>query len=162
MSDFLINAAVFYTLVVLFLGYMLVDARVKLGSFEQAINHYRNTENGSLTGIILAAVVFPIVMAAGIKLAYLVIGEAQAEEVRYFTHTTIFAGLDSTQKVSPQCYAGDVNDRLTSNLGVQQHLVGYKDIDLYAKYQHHSCATNQDSNGYDAVGLGVSWTFNRK
>ena len=140
---------------------MLTDARNNLGSFRAAIDHYKNTENGSLTGIVLAAVVFPIVMAAGIKLVYLFIGEAQADEARYFTHTTIFAGLDNTFKTSPQCYAGGVNDTLTSNLGVQQHLVGYKDIDLYAKYTHHSCATNQDSNGYDAVGLGVSWTFKR-
>jgi hypothetical protein len=161
MADFIANASIFYALVVAFLGYMLIDARRKLGSFEKAINHYRNTENGSLTGIILAAVVFPIVMAAGIKLAYLFIGEAQADEVRYFTHTTIFAGLDNTFKTSPQCYAGDVNDRLTSNLGVQQHLIGYKDIDLYAKYTHHSCATNRDLHGYDAYGLSVHWTFKR-
>lgn len=161
MTDFLINAGVFYALVLMFLGYMLVDATRKTGSLSNAINHYKNTENGSLTGIILAAVVFPIVMAAGIKLAYLFIGEAQADEVRYFTHTTIFAGLDSTQKVSQQCYAGDVNDRLTSNLGVQQQLIGYKDIDVYAKYTHHSCATGRDNQGYDAIGLGVSWTFKR-
>ena len=89
MTDFLINTAIFYALVIVFLGYMLVNARMKLGSFEQAINHYKNTENGSLTDIILAAVVFPIVMALGIKLAYLFIGEAQADEFRYVTHTQI-------------------------------------------------------------------------
>lgn len=161
MTDFLINTAIFYALVVVFLGYMLVNTRIKLGSFEQAINHYKNTENGSLMGIVFAAVVFPIVMAGAIKLAYLFIGEAHADEVRYFTHTQIFAGLDNTFKTSPQCYAGGVNDTLTSNLGLQQHLIGYGDVDLYAKMQHHSCATNQDSNGYDAYGLGVSWTFKR-
>ena len=161
MIDFLINTAIFYGLVVLFLGYMLVNARIKLGSFEQAINHYKNTENGSLTGIILAAVVFPIVMAGAIKLAYLFIGEASAEEFRYATHTQIFAGLDNTFKTSPQCYAGGVNDTLTSNLGVRQHLIGYADIDLYGQYTHHSCATNQDRYGYDAYGLQVTWTFKR-
>lgn len=162
MSDFLINAGVFYTLVVLFLGYMLVDATRKTGSLSNAINHYKNTENGSLTGIILAAVVFPIVMAAGIKLAYLFIGEARADEVRYFEYTQIYAGLEHSQKLSPACYEGGVNDRLTSNLGLRQHLIGYKDIDVLGQFHHMSCATNRDREGTDALGLTVNWTFNRR
>ncbi len=161
MTTFLTNLALFYTLVFGFLGYMLFDASRKTGSLANAIAHYRNTENGSLTGIVLAAFVFPSVMAGALTLLYWAIGTASAEEPRYLTHTTVFAGLDNTFKTSPQCYAGGVNDTLTSNLGLQQHLIGYGDVDLYAKYQHHSCATNQDSNGYDAYGLGVSWTFRR-
>ncbi len=161
MTTFLTNLALFYTLVFGFLGYMLFDASRKTGSLASAIAHYRNTENGSLTGIVLAAFVFPSVMAGALTLLYWTIGTAGAEEPRYLTHTTVFAGLDNTFKTSPQCYAGGVNDTLTSNLGLQQHLIGYGDVDLYAKYTHHSCATNQDSNGYDAYGLGVSWTFKR-
>lgn len=161
MTDFLINTAIFYGLVVLFLGYMLVNTRIRLGSFEQAINHYKTTENGSLTGIILAAVVFPIVVALGIKLAYLFIGEASAEEVRYLQYTQIYAGLESTQKQSPQCYNDGVNDRLTSNLGVNQHLIGYRDIDVFGTMRHHSCASSMDRESYDAIGMFVTWTFKR-
>lgn len=161
MQAFLTNLAFFYALVFCFLGYMLFDASRKTGSLANAIAHYRNTENGSLVGTVMAAFGFPIIVASALTLMYFMIGEANAEEPRYFTHTTLFAGLDNTFKVSPQCYAGGVNDTLTSNLGIQQHLIGFKDVDLYAKYQHHSCATNQDLNGYDAVGLGVSWTFKR-
>ena len=161
MSDFLVNAAIFYALVIVFLGYMLVNARIKLGSFEQAINHYKNTENGSLTGIILAAVVFPIVMAGVIKLAYLAIGEAHADDVRYLQYTQIYAGLEHSQKLSPACYEGGVNDRLSSNLGLRQHLIGYKDIDVLGQFHHMSCATNRDREGTDALGLTVTWTFKR-
>lgn len=161
MTDFLINTTIFYVLVIVFLGYMLVNARIKLGSFEQAINHYKNTENGSLTGIVLAAVVFPIVMALGIKLAYMFIGEASAEEFRYLQYTQIYAGLEHSQKLSPACYEGGVNDRLSSNLGLRQHLIGYKDIDVLGQYHHMSCATNRDREGTDALGLTVTWTFKR-
>ena len=163
MTAFLTNLAFFYALVFCFLGYMLFDASRKTGSLANAIAHYRNTENGSLAGIVMAAFGFPIIVAGALTLMYFMINEATADdELRYLTHTTLFAGLDNTFKTSPQCYAGGVNDTLTSNLGVQQHLIGYGDVDLYAKYQHHSCATNQDSAGYDAYGLGVSWTFSRK
>jgi hypothetical protein len=161
MTDFLINAVVFYAIVILVLIYMVVNARNKLGSFTAAINHYRNTENGSLTGITLAAVVFPIVVAGVLTLAYWSIGKASADEVRYFTHTQIFAGVENTQKVSPMCYESGVNDRLTSNLGVRQHLLGYTDVDLYAQFTHHSCATNRDLQGYDAYGVQATWTFKR-
>ncbi len=160
MTDFLINTAIFYALVIIFLGYMLVNARMKLGSFEQAINHYKNTENGTATGIILA-VLFPLILAVLLTLAYSVIGTAKADEVRYFAHTQIFAGVENTQKVSPMCYEGGVNDRLTSNLGVRQHLLGYADVDLYAQVTHHSCATNRDLHGYDAYGVQATWTFKR-
>ena len=113
---------------------MLFDASRKTGSLANAIAHYRNTENGSLVGIVMAAFGFPIIVASALTLMYFMIGEANADdEVRYFTHTTLFAGLDSTFKVSPQCYAGGVNDTLTSNLGIQQHLIGFKDVDLYVK-----------------------------
>lgn len=161
MANFLINAGLFYGIVLLVLAYILIDARIKLGSFEKAINHYRNTENGSIVGIILAAVVFPIVVAGVLTIAYWGIGKASADEVRYLTHTQIFAGVENTQKVSPMCYEGGVNDRLTSNLGVRQHLLGYADVDLYAQFTHHSCATNQDRFGYDAYGIQATWTFKR-
>jgi hypothetical protein len=161
MNNFLINAGLFYAIVAGVLGYMLVDARNKLGGFTAAIKHFKNTENGSLTGIILAAVVFPIVVAGALTVAYWLIGEASADEPRYLTHTQIFAGVDNTFKVSPQCYEGGVNDSLTSNLGVRQHLIGYGDVDLFGQYTHHSCATNQDRFGYDAYGVQATWTFKR-
>jgi len=160
MTNFLINAGLFYGIVLLVLAYMLVDTRNKLGSFEAAINHFRDTENGTATGIILA-VLFPLILAVLLTLVYWLIGTAKADEVRYFTHTQIFAGVENTQKVSPMCHEGGVNDRLTSNLGVRQHLVGYGDVDLFGHFIHHSCATNQDRYGYDALGIQATWTFKR-
>jgi hypothetical protein len=159
MSDFLINAGLFYAIVLAVLVYMLVDARIKLGSFEQAINHYRNTENGSIFGIILAAVVFPIVVAGLLTLAYWGIGKASADEVRWFEKTVIYAGVEHSQKLSPACYEGGVNDRLSSNLGVRQYIFGYKDVNLLAQYHHMSCATNRDREGTDAVGFTAEWVF---
>ena len=161
MSNFIINASVFYAIVVAVFVYMIFNTKSKLGSFSAAINHFKNTENGSIFGIILAAIVFPIVVAGALTIAYWLIGEASAEEPRYVTHTQIFAGVENTFKTSPQCYSDGVNDRLTSNIGVRQHLIGYADVDLYGQYTHHSCAISRDLYGYDAYGISAVWTFKR-
>jgi hypothetical protein len=160
MTEFITNALIFYVLVFLFLGYMLAITARKLGGFSQALAYFRDTENGSIFGIVLGGVIAPVVLAAIFTLIYSVLNPANAQP-RYLEKTVVFAGLEATQKVSPQCYDGGVNDRLTSNLGVQQYLVGYKAIDLVANYTHHSCAINRDRLGYDALGLQVRWEFKR-
>jgi hypothetical protein len=161
MMDFTVNAGLFYFVILAVLAYMVYDAAKKKGSLKEAINHFRNTENGSIHGIVLAALVYPIVIAGFLAFVYFSMNKAEAN-VRVLDHTVLFAGLDSTWKTSPQCYAGDVNDKLTSNIGLRQHLLGFKDVDVYTQYTHHSCATNRDRYGYDAFGVGVSWTFKRK
>jgi len=79
----------------------------------------------------------------------------------FFNDTSVFMGIDHTFKVSPQCVEGGTDDRLTSNLGINQNVFRTHDkthaIDL--RYTHHSCVFGKDRNGYDALGLHYVWTI---
>ena len=79
----------------------------------------------------------------------------------FFNDTSVFMGIDHTFKVSPQCVEGGIDDRLTSNLGINQNVYRTHDkthaIDL--RYTHHSCVFGKDRNGYDALGLHYVWTI---
>jgi len=79
----------------------------------------------------------------------------------FFNDTSVFMGIDNTFKVSPQCVEGGTDDRLTSNLGINQNVYRTHDkthaIDL--RYTHHSCVFGKDRNGYDALGLHYVWTI---
>jgi len=79
----------------------------------------------------------------------------------FFNDTSVFMGIDHTFKVSPQCVEGGTDDRLTSNLGINQNVFRTHNkthaIDL--RYTHHSCVFGKDRNGYDALGLHYVWTI---
>jgi hypothetical protein len=79
----------------------------------------------------------------------------------WLNDTSVFMGIDHTFKVSPQCVPGGTDDRLTSNLGINQNIFRtlnkVHSIDL--RYTHHSCVLGKDRNGYDALGLNYVWTI---
>ena len=56
---------------------------------------------------------------------------------------------------------GDVNDHLTSNGGLVQNIMISDDdnLQLNAKYTHHSCALDPDDRSYDALGAEISYRF---
>lgn len=70
----------------------------------------------------------------------------------------VFAGLESTKNLSPQCDPGGASDRITSNLGAQGCRTISKDerTELCGVYRHHSCAIGADRESYDAFGFFVS------
>tara|TARA_R110000772_G_scaffold198279_2_gene308964 strand:- start:307 stop:825 length:519 start_codon:yes stop_codon:yes gene_type:complete len=80
-------------------------------------------------------------------------------EGTWFNETSVFLGIDSTLKVSPQCVEGGTDDRLTSNLGIRQNIwrSQSKVHDITFKYTHHSCVFGKDRNGYDGFGLEYNW-----
>jgi hypothetical protein len=82
----------------------------------------------------------------------------------FFNDTSVFLGIDHTFKVSPQCVEGGTDDRLTSNLGINQNLWrSYNKVhDVSLRYTHHSCVFGKDRNGYDGLGLSYSWTLIRR
>jgi hypothetical protein len=82
----------------------------------------------------------------------------------FFNDTSVFLGIDHTFKVSPQCVEGGTDDRLTSNLGINQNLWrSYNKVhDVSLRYSHHSCVFGKDRNGYDGLGLSYSWTLIRR
>lgn len=69
----------------------------------------------------------------------------------------VFAGLESTKNLSPQCETGGASDRITSNLGVEGCNIISSDgrTELCGVYRHHSCAISPDRESYDGVGFLV-------
>jgi hypothetical protein len=76
-------------------------------------------------------------------------------KAEWFDGGTVFTGIDYTAEQSPLCKLGNVDDRLTSNIGFTQNIYRTKDVSFNFKYTHHSCALNADSNHYDAGGVFV-------
>jgi len=105
---------------------------------------------GILKGIVLA-ICFAVALA--------VIPKAFAEEPVWFKEAEVFAGLDYTQRTSPQCVVGSVDDRTTSNLGLRLNVYEYENFTINSKYTHHSCAFGEDDAGYDAFGIELTYKF---
>lgn len=83
---------------------------------------------------------------------------ASASEIKYFDHATVYMGLDNTLNPSPFCSNEGINNRITSNMGFTQNLVKKDMFSFNAKYTHHSCAVNPDSDtAYDSVGIFLEW-----
>lgn len=74
------------------------------------------------------------------------------------TSVDVFAGLEHTKNLSPQCENGGASDRITSNLGVEGCRTVSEDgrTQLCGVYRHHSCAISPDRESYDGVGFFVS------
>ena len=101
-----------------------------------------------------------IVMAIGAALAITVLSSvAEADEAVWFKDAEIFAGLEATQRVSPQCVAGGVDDKTTSNLGMRVNIYSNEQFRINSKYTHHSCAFGEDDAGYDAFGVELVYKF---
>jgi len=133
----------------LFIVYMVARAYFKTKSIQGVKDHFNATEGkGAVYGIV-AALVIPILIILSIS--------AVKAETRWLGDTVVFIGMENTKKVSPMCYEGGIDDRLTSNLGASQHLLGYGNVDLIAQYTHHSCAINRDTKSYDAIGLRLEY-----
>jgi hypothetical protein len=73
------------------------------------------------------------------------------------TRVDVFAGLESTKNLSPQCDTGGASDRVTSNLGVEacRTVSADRRTELCGVYRHHSCAISPDRESYDGVGFLV-------
>ncbi len=112
----------------------------------KALSHYgwawRKTKAGR--GVLFGLIVAP--------LAALLIGSLGG-----CTRVDVFAGLESTKNLSPQCENGGASDRITSNLGIEGCRIVSADgkSELCGAYRHHSCAISPDRESYDGVGFLV-------
>lgn len=72
-------------------------------------------------------------------------------------YVDVYAGLERTKNLSPQCEIGGADDKLTSNLGVGvcSEISSDRDTHICGVYRHHSCAITNDDRSYDAFGLTV-------
>lgn len=71
----------------------------------------------------------------------------------------VFAGIERTKKLSPQCKSGGASDKITSNLGVSACKEIGGGTDICASYRHHSCAISEDREQYDAFGFEARKVF---
>ena len=129
-----------------------------------------NEGQGAMASAVLG-VVSVIGLAALLTIVVSIFGSAKASAQSdmftggtWFNETSVFMGIDSTFKVSPQCVQGGTDDRLTSNLGIRQNVWLSKDKvhDIGLKYTHHSCVFGKDRNGYDGIGLEYNWFIFKK
>jgi hypothetical protein len=131
-------------------GILGIVAAIILYKFKfnaKEIHDYFKTPTGLgiLKGIVLVLI---------LGLAMSVIAK-EPEEGKFFSYGDFYAGLDYTNKRSPQCYGGGVDDRTTSNVGFRVNIYESADskFHLNSKYTHHSCALNIDRESYDAIGV---------
>ena len=100
-----------------------------------------------------------IVLAVGFAVGLAVLFSLTGCSGTYVNDASVYAGLDYTKKLSPQCEATGPDDRTTSNLGVRVNL--YESADerfrTNAKYTHHSCAFSPDDRQYDALGVELEY-----
>lgn len=77
----------------------------------------------------------------------------------FLNHVYVFAGVDYTRKLSPQCVAGSMQDRLTSNMGMGLNVwqSPSRKVWLDLQWTHHSCVLGVDRNSYDGFGMRATW-----
>lgn len=127
-------------------GFILLHKRVN------PITYFMSqTGLGILKGIVLAILFAAVLAFLGEK--------AQADEVKWFKEAEVFTGLDYTNRTSPQCVAGGIDGRSTSNLGLKLNVYQNGPFKVNSKYTHHSCAFGEDDKGYDAFGIELIYKF---
>lgn len=97
-------------------------------------------------------------------LLVLIASGARAEKGTWFSYVDYFMGLEYPAVQSPQCWAGEVDDKLTSNVGINANIYQSGDKRFYADfvYRHHSCAFNEDRFIYDAPGFELRYRLWQK
>ena len=111
------------------------------------IDYFKTRDGlGILKGIVLA-VCFAMVLGVSSKVL--------ADEDGWFKKGEVYAGMDYTQRTSPMCTRGGIDDRTTSNLGVEVEVYRKGNFSIGTRYTHHSCAFGPDDDGYDGVGIQV-------
>ena len=82
---------------------------------------------------------------------------------KFFNYAYVYAGIDRTFKVSPQCVpkGNFADDRLTSNMGFGINLWKSESSRVLVDgiYHHQSCVFGSDRNSYDGLGIQARWIF---
>ena len=142
---------------ILFVGLLVVTVLAYMAwrlRHRNWIDYFRTpTGLGILRGIILA----PLAIVLLAFLLWLLPGQAHAGT--WLNDASVFAGLDYTRKLSPQCERNAVDERGTSNLGLRVNVweSASRRVRVNGKYTHHSCALGPDDRQYDALGIELEW-----
>lgn len=144
-----------------FLTALFIWSWVTLGSFKEAKLHWKSKK---LFGDMKALLWLPIVIM-------LILNSVEASErdedkfITYFNWVEIDTGLEyQVGKPYVQCVEAEtLLDQVGSNLGVTINIIEFTDtIQINAKYTHHSCAVESDKDVADAIGLMMTWRWDRK
>lgn len=81
--------------------------------------------------------------------------EADTGTLKY---TQVYFGLEYPVNGSHPACDRD-GDQITSNVGIDQNLIGYGPIDVNATYRHHSCAVGSDREISDTLGVNAIIRF---
>lgn len=120
---------------------------------KEAVRYLKTPEGKRVLFGIVVFTLASILIAASSKVL--------ADKPNWFTYGEVFAGIDYTKNLSPQCDQGGADDRATSNGGLRLNIYRSDDelFHLNSKYTHHSCAFSPDRESYDALGLEVNYKF---
>lgn len=148
------DAAIFATIILVVIALALVFG---IGIKQLPAWAKSKAGKGALASMALGVIV---ILAAGFLAS-----KAQAQSVLdtrygYFLNNAyVFAGIDHTRKVSPQCVPGSQSDRMTSNMGMGLNLwqSPSRRVLLDLQWTHHSCVLGVDRNSYDGAGIRVTW-----
>lgn len=124
------------------------------GSSRKAREFWKTSSGKNVRGGIIMFVALGVVTAF-----FTMPSKAEAVELEWFQYGEVYLGIDNTFESSPQCKKDQHNERLTSNGGFRFNIFRTLDkkVETNFKYQHHSCAFNQDDLKYDSFGIEVVW-----
>ena len=134
----------------------------RLGGFSVALDYLRDPKNKKIAAGIkmFAGAGIAIGIIFGLLLFSSNANGAEEERVEWFNYGEIFIGVDFPMKSgenSPQCVKQGPDSKTTSNGGIKANVIAYGRLEVNAKYQHHSCAFNEDVNLYDKVGIETTY-----
>lgn len=140
--------------IVLPIAFLFCYMAIKLRS-PKAVIPYLKTMRGAATGIYLF-------VGASVAMVIVTSFIPRANAVETFTYAEVYMGMDWTFSQSPQCKDDGMDKYATSNGGIRLNMLKIDRLEINTKYTHHSCAFNNDRNGYDGAGIEFMWRVDLK
>ncbi len=161
----MIALCIFVGLVILIAVALMV---LRLGGFKQAHEYFFRNKKGKTAWVGIAAFILVSIIGSIIALWTNKADAAEGLQVQYFNYAYLYLGAEYpfNEGASPQCQEEGPDNKWTSSGGfvvngarfIHNRIV----VDLNGKYQHHSCAINEDRFLYDSLGAELRLYFFRR
>lgn len=111
---------------------------------------YLKSQPKAFGGVKAAIAVVAIILVFGALL-----NGCAMKNVKTFQYVELYAGLERTDKPSPACDPGGIDDKSVSNIGINGHIFSTLDDTLTVEsyIRHHSCYINNDKHAWDSKGI---------
>lgn len=142
----------------------IITALLTLGGFKGVKDNFKRIEGKDIfAGIAMVTVALAII----ITIFTFGATKVNALEVDYFNYVEAEAGIVYTKSPSPQCEAGGIDDRATSDIRFTANTVSVMSsdrkmrFDANIEYLHHSGAFCVDDRSFDSLGpkMRLRWEF---